>query len=268
MDFKSVILVSVIALSACSSGDKIAKVGEKTISQQEFDAHLVIKRIGSDQESAVNAEFDRFLNQTALAQAVLEQEELELALVDAEVEIYRKQMIISRYMSEYLDRAVTDAAIENYYTANKEQYSQNQANVAHIVFRVHNAMTDIEKKAALQNARDVAARLSLGEDFQTLAKARSEDVNTSDKGGELGWLNTDAIDPDFSRAVSELDVGQVSDVVKTQFGYHIIKLLEPIRTDYAPLNQVRGDIRYELRQKAKDAETARLLESIEVSRAD
>ena len=265
MDLKT-ILLPVLFLAACSNEAQLAKVGSEKITQPEFDAHLSFKRINPEQTDRVAAEFENYIEQTALAQAITESGELNEAELNAEVDAFKKQIMISRYMSAYLDKAVNSVAIENYYNANQDEFSNKQAHVAHIVFRVHNAMTDAEKQAAQQQARDVLAKLSKGEDFAALAKARSDDVYSAEKGGDLGWVSANAIDPAFSEALFGLEPGQTSDVIKTQYGYHIIRLLDPVKTQIAPLSQVEGDIRYQLRQKAKQAETERLLSQINISK--
>jgi peptidyl-prolyl cis-trans isomerase C len=268
MDFKSAIVLPVAFLVACSGGDNIAKVGSESITQQAFDAHLTFKRVNPDQTDRVEAELDRYLQQTALAQAIESAETLDAALLEAEFAEFKKQMLVSRYMTAYLDATVTDAAVQNYYNANQEEFSRQQAHVAHIVFRVHNAMTDAEKQAAQQKAREVIAKLAKGEEFADLAQNYSEDLYSAENGGDIGWVQAETIDPDFSKAVFELDANQHSDVIETQYGYHIIKLLEPMKQDVAPFTQVEGDIRYQLRQKAKIAETERLLSLVDITIAE
>lgn len=268
MYFKSAVLVSIVFLVACSGSDKIAKVGSESISKSAFAAHLEFKRIDVSNDQRMNAELDAYLKQTALAQAISNQTITNPALLEAELFEFKKQMAISRYMATYLDSVVTNAAVENYYNGHQDEFSRKQAHVAHIVFRVHNAMTDVEKQAAQQKARAMVAKLAKGEAFDVLARQNSDDLYSAEKGGDLGWVSAETIDPAFAETVFELDEGGVSDVVKTQYGYHLIKLLEPVRSEVPPLTQIEGDIRYQLRQKAKVAETERLLASITISKTE
>ncbi len=268
MDFKSVFLLPVIFFVACSGGDTIAKVGKESISKSDFESHLSFKRIDPTNEDRASAELDEFLTQTALAQAISTQELANNQLLAAEFAEFKKQMTISRYMAAYLDRVVTDAAVENYYNSHQDEYTRQQAHIAHIVFRVNNSMTDVEKQAAQQKAREVVAKLAKGEVFEVLAQQMSDDVYSAKQGGDLGWVSPESIDPAFATSVLALAEDETSDVVKTQYGYHIIKLLEPLRSEVAPLRQVQGDIRYQLRQKAKAAETKRLLDSVTISKVE
>lgn len=264
MDFRAVIVLPVAFLVACSGGDELATVGGKSLSNADFEAHLSFKRIDSSQPERLEQAKEAYIEKAALVAAIEQTEKFDQARLNAEVNEFRTDMMISRYMADYLDRAVSDAAVENFYSTNADQFTRQQAHVAHIVFRTHNAMTDDEKAAAQQNARDVVAKLAKGESFEVLAQLNSEDVYTAEKGGDLGWVETASIDQAFAAAVEALEPGETSGVVATQYGYHIIKLLEPVRKQVAPLAQVEGDIRYLLRQKAKQAETERLLESVKI----
>jgi hypothetical protein len=268
MDFKAIIFLPIVFLVACSGADSIAKVGKVSVLKPAFEAHLAFKRIDPQSEERVTAELDAYLTQTALAQAIANQALTNEALLAAEFTEFKNQMTISRYMATYLEAAVTNAAVENYYNGHQDEFSRKQAHVAHIVFRVHNAMTDVEQQAAQQKAREIMAKLAKGEAFDVLAQQHSDDLSSGEKGGDLGWVAAQSIDPEFAEAVFDLAEGQTSDVVKTQYGYHIIKLLEPVRTNVPPLSQVEGDIRYQLRQKAKLTETQRLLDSITISKTE
>ncbi|MEJ2044896.1 MAG: peptidylprolyl isomerase [Reinekea sp.] len=264
MDLKSVLL-PIVLLVACSNDDNLAKVGNETITKPQFDAHLAFKRINPDQTERVNAELDHYLQQTALANAITDSDVIDQDQLQAEVDEFKKQMLVSRYMSTYLDKSVNSTAIENYYNAHQNEFARKQAHVAHIVIRVHSAMSAAEQQAAQQKARDVLAKLGKGEEFAALATEYSDDLYSAENGGDLGWVTANSIDPAFAKAVFDLEPGQTSDIVKTQYGYHVIKLLDPLKQQVAPLSQVEGDIRYQLRQKAKQAETERLLNSIKIT---
>ncbi|WP_196158953.1 peptidylprolyl isomerase [Reinekea sp. G2M2-21] len=268
MDFKPVFLLPVVFVVACSGGETIAKVGKDSISKAKFESHLAFKRINPTNVDRASSELDSYLTQTALAQAIEHQELTDNALLAAEFADIKKQMTISRYMAEYLDKAVNDVAVENYYNGHQEEFTQQIAHVAHIVFRVSTSMTDVEKQSAHQKARDVVARLAKGEAFEVLAQNMSDDVYSADKGGDLGWVSPSSIDPAFASSVLSLKEDETSDIVESQYGYHVIKLLEPLRSQVSPLSQVQGDIRYKLRQKAKIAETQRLLDSVSIVKVD
>lgn len=101
-----------------------------------------------------------------------------------------------------------------------------------------------------KTAKDIEAKLKKGEKFEELAKKYGTD-GTKDKGGDLGWFNTDKMDPTFTEAAYKLKVNEVSEPVKTQFGYHIIKLTG--KKDKAPLDdKMKKEIKEKIKQSKVD----------------
>lgn len=110
----------------------------------------------------------------------------------------------------------------------KAQYEKEIANLAeqrhaaHILVEVNDKVTDAQAKARIE---EVEQRLAKGEDFAKLAKEFSQDPGSANSGGDLGFAGPGVYDPVFEDALYKLDDGQVSAPVRTQFGYHLIKLL-------------------------------------------
>ncbi|WP_428243223.1 peptidylprolyl isomerase [Gynuella sp.] len=266
MRFIATILTITSLLFACSDPSELARVDKTKISKDQFDAYLAFKRIKADSTDEYNDQLTRYLDRKALAVAVEKTGLLDDTALNAEFDEFKTQMLISRYMEQYLDKAVDNVAIENYYNNNQQQFQTHQVHVAHIMFRTNKGMSDSERQAVLQRARDIYAQLSKGEDFAVLAKQWSEDRYSGEKGGDLGWISQGKMDPAFSKAAFALTENQFTDVVETGFGYHIIKLLEAPRTQTLPLGSVRGDIRYQLRNAAKQAEIEKLMKSVSIKR--
>ena len=86
-------------------------------------------------------------------------------------------------------------------------------------------------------------------------------------GGDLGWLQSGAIDPVFSDRIFKMKAGDVSEPFQTSFGYHVVKILEPRQVVKRSFESVKGDIRYKLRSESKQAEMARLLTQVTVEEA-
>ncbi|MBM7643811.1 foldase protein PrsA [Scopulibacillus daqui] len=105
---------------------------------------------------------------------------------------------------------VTEKEMKDYYDKNKDKLTEVKA--SHILVKDKKTADKIEQK------------LKKGEDFSKLAKENTTDTATKDSGGDLGWFKKGEMDPAFEKAAFKLKVGQVSDPVKTQYGYHIIKL--------------------------------------------
>jgi peptidyl-prolyl cis-trans isomerase D len=124
--------------------------------------------------------------------------------------------------------SVEPAELEKWYEANKARYAeQEKRHARHILIGLSEAdAKDATKAAAAEKkARDVLAEARSGKDFTELAKKYSDDSGSKSSGGDLGWLNPAAsIDKTFSAALFAMKRGEISDLVKTQFGYHIIRL--------------------------------------------
>jgi parvulin-like peptidyl-prolyl isomerase len=111
------------------------------------------------------------------------------------------------------------------------QQQRLEIRARHILVQVDR--TDPVKQAqALEKAKELRERILAGEDFAALAKNNSEDVMSAPLGGDLGFMELDDLDKAFKDAVLKLEVGEISDVVETGYGYHIIQVLdkrEPVK---------------------------------------
>lgn len=256
----------VALLTACTDSDRIASVDGRDITAEEFLAFLEHKRIPADNTRQMERALEDYLRREALTEAIAATDALDQRAIEAEVNEFRKQLVISRYFQNHLRDSVDDAAIANYYAGNAQDYRTERARLAHILVRVDEDMSEQEREAALTTITEARSRIGRGEDFAEVAGEMSEDHNSADDGGDLGWMKKGAVDAAFSQAAFELDPGEVSEIVTTPFGFHLIKLLDGPETVTQPLEAVRGDIRHQLRQQAREAESRRLLESIRVNR--
>ncbi len=261
----AVIALLAVFLSACSGGgESIGKINGDNISVEQFDAWLKFKRIAIKDDKHRAELIKQYLEREALMRSVADKKILDKNLVEAEVNDFKQQMVISRYFEKYLKDAVTDQAVQNYYVANAKSYEHKQAHIAHILFRLNKSMNENERLARLTAAREVYSKLKANGDFAALAKDNSEDKHSAKKGGDLGWLKFGAINQGFSEVAFALKEGQYSEPFETPFGYHIVKLLEKPKMIKKPLEAVKGDIRYKLRQQAKAAEMQKIQSTIKI----
>ncbi|MDP2570955.1 peptidylprolyl isomerase [Vibrio penaeicida] len=140
---------------------------------------------------------------------------------------------------------VTEEDIEAYYQESIDQYSTaEQRSVSHILVQ-----GDEEAKA-----QAILDELSAGAKFSELAKSRSEDIGSAETGGSLGWIERDVMDPAFEEAAFALTaVGDTTGLVKSDFGYHIIKLDDLKASETKPLSDVKDEIKQDIvNQKAAD----------------
>jgi peptidyl-prolyl cis-trans isomerase D len=149
---------------------------------------------------------------------------------------------------------VTDAEVQAYYAAHQDQYkTEEQVQTRHILITSAagaDAKTDAAAKA---KAEDVLKQVKAGGNFAELAKKYSEDPGSKDKGGELPMIPTSGLDPAYAKAAMALNPGQTSDVVKSQFGYHIIQTEAKQPAGVKPLAEVKASIEQTLQQQKQGA---------------
>ena len=141
------------------------------------------------------------------------------------------------------DVTVTDEEVEQYYTENNLLYkTAEERRVSHIIIEFGD-----DEAAAKAKAEALVAELANGADFATLAQENSDDTFTAENGGDLDFITAGMMDEAFDKAAFSLaQVGDVSDVVETEFGYHIIKLTDIKPEEVTPLAEVSEEIRNQL----------------------
>jgi peptidyl-prolyl cis-trans isomerase D len=148
---------------------------------------------------------------------------------------------------------ITDADVQAYYTAHQDLYQiKDQVKVRHILIAVPagDAKADAAAKA---KADDLLKQIKSGGNFADLASKNSDDPGSKTQGGELGWLDPGKTVPEFDKAAFSLAPGQTSDVIKTQFGYHILQVEEKKTAHLRPLAEVKPEILPILEQQKSGA---------------
>jgi len=253
-----------VALSGCGSADTVATVGGEAISKEQFEAYLKFKRVPENDSARRAAALREYTERAALAKAIEDSGLLEKELTAAELEEFRKEMLISRYFQKFLDERVSDQAVESYYAQNADQFQEKKVHVAHILQRTHSKMSEEERKAKLTALQEAFSKLKTGADFAEVAKQYSEDKVSGGRGGDLGWMKEGAISPRFSEVIFSTAAGQISEPFETPFGYHVVKVIEGPMVVKRPIEAVKGDVRYQLRNQAKNAEMERLRKQVKV----
>jgi peptidyl-prolyl cis-trans isomerase D len=145
---------------------------------------------------------------------------------------------------------VTDADIQAYYTAHKDQYkTEEQVKTRHILITSKPGADAKADAAAKAKAEDILKQLQGGASFADLAKKYSEDPGSKDQGGELPMVPTSGLDPAYAKAAMALNPGQTSGLVKSQFGYHIIQTEQKQPAGTKPLAEVKDTITQLLEQQ-------------------
>ncbi len=143
--------------------------------------------------------------------------------------------------------SVDEAMVRDYYEANAERFSsEEQRHARHILIAVDDETDD---EAAAAKARELYAQLQAGADFAELARKNSDDPGSADAGGDLGWAGKGVFVKAFEDALFALQAGEISTPVRSEFGYHIIQLLEIKAGERQPFEVVRDSLMEELRRQ-------------------
>ncbi len=168
----------------------------------------------------------------------------------------RNRLLMDNLLAAEGKAALTDDAMKKVYDDAAKQISgEQEVHARHILVQ-----TEDEAKA-------IKAELDKGADFAKLAKEKSKDPGASD-GGDLGFFTKEQMVPDFSKVAFELEPGKISDPVKTQFGWHIIKVEEKRNRKPPEFDQVKPQIEQYVTRKAQSEFVAKLRETAKVERMD
>ncbi len=156
----------------------------------------------------------------------------------------------------------SEQSIEAYYKQNIEQYRvQFRVHVEHILFKT-TGKTDAEVEEIRKKAEDVLEKAKKGANFEELAKKYSEDDSTKPKGGDLGWIQKGQTVPEFENAAFALKNGQISGLVKSMFGFHIIKMVEREEAHTKTVDEVRSSIVAILAAQMADQKAGEIVDSM------
>jgi peptidyl-prolyl cis-trans isomerase D len=143
---------------------------------------------------------------------------------------------------------ISDDDVKVFYQGHVDQYKlEDRAHIAHILFKTV-GMTDAEAAEVKKKAEDVLNKAKHGGNFADLAKQYSEDTS-KDKGGDLGWIVRGQTVPEFEAAAFSLPKGSISDLVKTQYGFHIIQVIDREQARTQTLDEVKASIVNQLQQQ-------------------
>jgi peptidyl-prolyl cis-trans isomerase D len=150
---------------------------------------------------------------------------------------------------------VTQDELQAYYNQHRDQYRvAEQAKVSHILIKTPLAGPDgkVDEKGvaeAQRRAEDLLKQLKAGAKFEDLAKKYSEDTGSAKEGGSLGWIGKGRTVPEFEKAAFSLPKGKISDLVKSSYGFHIIRVDDRQDAHMKTLDEVKGEIEPILKQQ-------------------
>jgi peptidyl-prolyl cis-trans isomerase C len=218
-------------------------VGQSFAGMPEAQKRSAIVDLLIDLKLAAKAATDQKLDQTpAFAQSLA---------------FMRDKALMQMFLDKAAAGAASDAAVQRVYDETvKASPPEDEVRARHIL---------VETKA---QADAVEKRLKNGEDFAAVAKAVSKDTGSAEQGGELGFFSKEQMVPEFAKVAFAQNPGQISEPVKTQFGWHIIQTEEKRKKPLPTIAQVRGQIDTYLQRRAQQEAMTKLRQGAKIERFD
>lgn len=259
----------VLALAACGRGEGDGKSPVVLqVNERAYTAADVEREIAQEFRSA-SPQVQQFLAGKEGQKQFLERlVRRELLLQEAEkrklgdrpevvdpVAALRRDLMTRALLQEEIGNKVKveEKDAQDYFKAHPDEFSGDQIRVRHILVRTED------------EAKQVLDRLAKNERFEDLAKALSQDSATAAKGGDLDYLKREQLFPEFARAAFELKAGEVSGVVRTPFGYHIIKLVDRKKGSPLKYEQIKDQLQRRLLEERRTQRFQQWMKDLEAA---
>jgi peptidyl-prolyl cis-trans isomerase C len=228
------------------------KASDLAVAEEEIGAQLAQVPAEAKLEQLVSYLTDMLLlTQAAEKQNVAESDEFKRRLAHL-----RKKLLMETLLQQETKAAVTDASMHKVYDdAVKQMGGEKEVRARHIL-----VATEEEAKAIVED-------LKKGGDFAEIAKQKSKDTSAA-QGGDLDYFTKSQMVPEFAEAAFKMEKGQVSEPVKTQFGWHVIKVEDMRDKQPPPFESVKGQIETYLTRKAQAEFVAKLRQDAKIERLD
>ena len=143
----------------------------------------------------------------------------------------KKDLIVSKYKENFMkDIKINDNEIKTYYDNHKDEFTKEEVRASQILISTlddnNNVVNQEQKEKLKDKAEDILEKLKNNEDFAILAKEYSDDKNSGKDGGDLGYFSKEDKNIDFTNPVFKLEKDQLSDIIETEYGYHIVKVTD------------------------------------------
>ena len=240
MNFKSsAALIGTLVLPLAVMAQNVATVNGKPVPQARVDALIKTATHGQEAPPELKAQAkDQVVMREIFAQEAEKQGIPNTPDYKAQLDLVRQTVLINTLFQNFVkSHPVSDADAKGEYDKIKAEQSGQEYHARHI-------LVDSEDEA-----KKLIAQIKAGAKFEDLAKKSSKDTGSAENGGDLDWAKPTAYVPEFSTALQGLKKGQMTDTpVKTQFGYHIIKLEDTRQAQFPAFDEVKDKVKQQMEQ--------------------
>ena len=261
----SLLFTSHFALASAGS-DVLATAGSATLTVAKFDQILAgmppqLKMIMDSKPGMKEEMIRRWAEFSILAQEAEAQGIDQDSAIKQKLEDLRFRILVDEFVTRNTGKAeVGDADIQAYYDNNKEKYSHGEmVKAQHILIRVDENASTADLATALEKVKDIKAKIDKGQSFAILAQEFSDDPGSKINGGDLGFFKKGDMVPEFDKVAFSLKKGEISDPVKTAYGYHLIRVTDLKGPGTSPLAEVKDQIVPAVKEERKKTEVAEIL---------
>ena len=158
---------------------------------------------------------------------------------------------------------ITDPEVQKYFDDHPQDFGPApEVHARHLLVRAEQTASEPEKAAARKKAEEALTRAKAGEPFEKLAQEYSQDPGSAQQGGDLGWFGKGRMVAPFDSASFALQPGQLSGIVETQFGYHVIKVEEKRSSPGKSFEEMKEQIRQVIAQERSQAQFRTTLDGL------
>jgi peptidyl-prolyl cis-trans isomerase C len=269
----AVIILFVSGAASAADPEILARVGNKNITKADIEALIsfypanqqaIIRMDPKNEEALLN----NYVTILAVAETARRQGFDKEKNMRKQIQILSDEHLAKGYVQKnVLSKVkVTDKDVEEYYKNHPKEFEKPETVKArHILIGFKGDMTEDQKKELRKKADDVLKKAKGGDDFAQLASEYSDDPGSKTKGGELGYFPKGNMVPEFENAAFNLKPGEISNVIETPYGYHIIKVEDKKAAEMPAFDSIKEQVRVKATQ---DAEQKKINEFIEKAKKD
>lgn len=234
-------------------------IGYKLLVQEAKNRKIVVP--DTDIQARIAQIRSQYPNEQAFGQALIAQE---VTLAELTADTRSDLLVNSMLEREFSGKiAITAAEADDFYAKNPDQFKQpERVRASHILIGFPANAAEMQKAAARARAAEVLRALREGKDFAELAKEHSTDSGSAQNGGDLGFFQQGQMVEAFDKAAFSMKEGETSGLIETQFGFHIIRVIEKMPGRDVPLEEVRAEIQRFLEGRARQQATQSFVESL------
>ena len=269
----AVIILFVSGVASAADPEILARVGNKNITKADIEALIsfypanqqaIIRMDPKNEEALLN----NYVTILVVAETARRQGFDKEKNMRKQIQILSDEHLAKGYVQKNVISKVkvTDKDVEEYYKNNPKEFEKPETVKArHILIGFKGDMTEDQKKELRKKAEDVLKKAKGGDDFAQLASEYSDDPGSKTKGGELGYFPKGNMVPEFENAAFNLKPGEISNVIETPYGYHIIKVEDKKAAEMPAFDSIKEQVRVKATQ---DAEQKKINEFIEKAKKD